>query len=224
MARLKFKQKQKKLSAKHVIDLRKLDPAVIKRKIQEFFDSDTAPAKITSVLLGLIAVPGILAVGLAVPNLFACCGNLAYKRRYQQKCRATIAYAKKAGYIEMVDKNSQQYYALTKKGNDKLYFQLLHNLKIDKSKKWDGKWRIVIFDIPNKYNRARDFLRDKLRDLQFVQMQKSVYMCPWECFKEIDILRKAFRVQKYVSLITAVDIENVPFWKVKFELQPDGKK
>ena len=39
---------------------------------------------------------------------------------------------------------------------------------------WDKKWRIVIFDIPEKHKGAREALRIKLSELGFIQFQKSV--------------------------------------------------
>ena len=108
----------------------------------------------------------------------------------------------------MVDKNSQQYYALTKKGNDKLYFQLLHNLKIDKSKKWDGKWRIVIFDIPETKKIMRNFFREKLQWLGFKQLQESVWISPYNIADEVEELIEFCDAGNYVHYILVEEIDS----------------
>ena len=49
-------------------------------------------------------------------------------------------------------------------------------LKIDKPKIWDKKWRIVVFDIPEKQRGARDSLRTYLKKLDFYELQKSIFI------------------------------------------------
>src|SRR3989344_4076427 len=49
----------------------------------------------------------------------------------------------------------------------------------NKSKKWDGKWRIIIFDIPQELHRERNILRRRLRSMGFYMLQKSVFIFPY---------------------------------------------
>src|SRR3990167_2211250 len=64
--------------------------------------------------------------------------------------------------------------------------------------KWDKKWRVVIFDIPEKSRMARDALRRKLKELEFRELQKSVFVHPYECKKEIDFIIEFFNLRHYV--------------------------
>jgi len=78
-------------------------------------------------------------------------------------------------------------------------------LKIAKPKKWDGKWRVFIFDIPSYpkiYNKAREALRDKIKTLGFFQLQKSVWVYPYECEDEILFLAEIYNVQKFIEILT----------------------
>ena len=211
-----------KRQTKFAFDIKKIEPEVIKKKIEQFLESDKSIAKLTSIFLGFVAVAGIMSVALAAPNLFKCYGPVDNKRKYKKRCNATIYYAKKRGYINKVEKGDESYYTLTQKGKNVLYFEVLKNLQITKPEQWDQRWRIVIFDIPNQYNKARDFLRDKLKQLRFKQVQKSVFICPWPCLKEIDLLRKAFSVKKYVTLIVAESIEGEKQWLKFFSLNSKG--
>ena len=88
---------------------------------------------------------------------------------------------------------------ITKKGISHVKFLDLENLTIDKPHKWDGKWRIVFFDIPEKKRKARNALREKLRDLGFCEMQKSVFVLPYECQDEINFVVNVFNIKPYVQ-------------------------
>ena len=56
----------------------------------------------------------------------------------------------------------------------------------------DGEWRIVIFDIPEKFKKAREALRMKLKELGFLELQKSVFIFPYECEDEINFIVEVF--------------------------------
>ncbi|MBU4299094.1 hypothetical protein KJ636_03570, partial [Patescibacteria group bacterium] len=66
---------------------------------------------------------------------------------------------------------------LTEKGKMKALTYHFQEMKI-KKENWDGKWRIVVFDIPEKLRWGRDALRDKLKELNFYEFQKSVFVFP----------------------------------------------
>ncbi|MBI4008672.1 transcriptional regulator PaaX, partial [Candidatus Roizmanbacteria bacterium] len=51
--------------------------------------------------------------------------------------------------------------------------------------KWDGKWRIVIFDIPEVNKRIRQVLRETLKVLEFWPLQKSVWISKKNYTKEL---------------------------------------
>ena len=61
-------------------------------------------------------------------------------------------------------------------------------MRINKPKKWDRKWRIILFDIPEKIRKARDVFRYHLNQLGFYEFQKSVFVHPYNCKDEIDYL------------------------------------
>ena len=84
----------------------------------------------------------------------------------------------------------------------------LDHLEVARPKKWDGKWRIVLFDIPEKNKKAREALREKLRDLGFKEYQKSVFVHPYPCEDEIAFLREVFEIKKHVRLGTLDKIDD----------------
>lgn len=91
-------------------------------------------------------------------------------------------------------------------------------MEIAKPAKWDKLWRLVIFDIPEKKKRAREALRRKLRELGFYQLQKSVFVFPFECGNEMDFIIEFFELRQHVRLITATHITNEAELKLHFNL------
>ena len=89
----------------------------------------------------------------------------------------------KVGYIEKVVKGAEVYLRLTGEGKEKIIrdFPLLEFQK----KRWDRKWRIVLFDIAELDRRKRDMLRNKLKELGFGMFQQSVYISPHNFTKDL---------------------------------------
>lgn len=98
-------------------------------------------------------------------------------------------------------------FVLTKKGELKAMSYNIQNIKIRKEK-WDRKWRVVSFDIPEKNKKARDTLRWKLKQLGFYELQKSVFIFPYPCENEMDFIIEFFNLRKYVRFGVLESIDN----------------
>lgn len=94
---------------------------------------------------------------------------------------------------------------LSERGKRKLDSIRVEELKLKKSRKWDGKWRIIIFDIPK--DRLREKFRLKLREFSFYKFQQSVWIYPFKCEGEIVLLRKLLRIDPYVKIIVTQELE-----------------
>ncbi|MBI3070024.1 MAG: CRISPR-associated endonuclease Cas2 [Candidatus Levybacteria bacterium] len=82
----------------------------------------------------------------------------------------------KTGYIEKIIKNNKAYFRLTSVGKERIKRDF--PLFILQKEKWDGKWRVVVFDIEETNRNARDIFREKLKELGFGMLQKSVFITP----------------------------------------------
>lgn len=71
------------------------------------------------------------------------------------------------------------------------------NLSIQRPEVWDQKWRMVIFDIPEKKKLAREALRSKLKDLGFIKLQDSIWITPFPCENEIKLIKLVFNLSDY---------------------------
>lgn len=107
---------------------------------------------------------------------------------------------------------------LSKEGKEKALTYNLWNMKINNSGKWDGNWRVVLFDIPEYMKKVRDSMRLHLKNLGFFEFQKSVFVCPFLCSDEIEYIVEFYNIQKYVRLITAHEIDNELHLKKHFNL------
>lgn len=181
----------------------------MKQKIEYFlYEDDSFKVTASKFLLGLLAMGPILIAGAAMPGLLSSAGKVKKSKKYS-KSQFQNAYRnlKNRKLIEIVEeKNDKFRVRLTKEGKEKIKEFCFETLKIEKPGKWDGKWRILIFDIPSKpkiYNNAREALRRKIKELGFHQLQKSVWVHPYPCEDEILLIAEIYRVQNYIEVITA---------------------
>jgi len=92
-------------------------------------------------------------------------------------------------------------------------------LELKKRKKsWDKRWFLVAFDVPEKEKNKRNYLRNFLRQIGFYQYQKSLYAYPYECEKEIELIKKIVEGGKYINYIIAERLEKEPELKIFFKL------
>lgn len=107
---------------------------------------------------------------------------------------------------------------LTEKGKRRALRYKIDEIEIKRPARWDGKWRIVIFDVPEKKKRAREALRMKLKELGFKELQKSVFIHPFECKDEVDFIVEVFEMRRYVRLIRSDFLTNDEKLKLRFKL------
>lgn len=121
------------------------------------------------------------------------------------------------GYIVKRKKNNNSFFHLTPKGKLRIlkYLQL-ERLKI---KKWDGRWRVIIFDLPESIKKWREYLRNELKGLGFYPLQESVYVTPYPVTGELDILLKEWNLRKYFRYLTVSEIDDEDELKEIFNLK-----
>ena len=108
---------------------------------------------------------------------------------------------------------------LNENGKQKALRFNIDKLEIKKPIKWDGKWRIIMFDIPEKLRGLRDSLRSHFREIGLIELQKSVFVFPYPCSKEIEFILEFYNARKYVRFILAEKVDNNIHLKNKFSLK-----
>lgn len=176
--------------------------------------------EITKEILLTIGAVGFVFVLITCPGIGYLFKDSFRKKRYPEKnFKQSLRKLKKEQLILIEKKGKQTVIKLSEKGKRKLLRYKLEELKINKYKKWDGWWRIVVFDIPEKKRLARDALRRKLRELNFYKLQKSIFVYPYDCKEVIDFIKILFEIDPYVNLILAKSIENEQKIKKFFKLK-----
>ncbi|MFH1656884.1 MAG: hypothetical protein ABH919_00215 [bacterium] len=162
------------------------------------------------VLEGLLAI-GAICVAASSPYFALQAPKIIFrelkKKKYLQEknnqFNNAFYYMRRKGYLDIQEKNKQIYISLTADGRKKADKYTIDNLEIQKQKHWDGKYRIIIFDIPDATRVKREAFRGKLKELGFHQLQKSVWVHLYDCQKEIKFLRDFFGLtSKELRLIT----------------------
>ena len=138
--------------------------------------------------------------------------EVRYKIKNWQKEKAfhrSFYYLMRQRLISVEYQGKQMHITLTKEGKKLAGKYQIDDLAIQKPKKWDGHWRILIFDIPDKHKIKREALRGKLKELGLFQLQKSVWVSPYNFQNEVEILRNFFSFSRdEMQVVLAYAIEN----------------
>ena len=131
--------------------------------------------------------------------------NQYKSQKSKQRFSQLIYRLKRNGYIEIKNLKQNKGVVLTKKGTEKI---LKAKLKIKtKQKRSDRKWQMIIFDIPEEKRYLRDLLRDNLRLLGYRILQQSIWVCPYNVFKETESFLRKYSIDPYVKLFLIEEIE-----------------
>jgi CRISPR-associated endonuclease Cas2 len=144
-----------------------------------------------------VTVGSILSQGRATPKLLR-----GFIRFGASRLKQALREQKIGGFIEYDEEDERSRIILTEKGfvrSTKWTLQNIFNVK------WDHFWRLILFDIPEK-KRMRAKFRRLLKTIGCYRLQKSVYVYPHDCKKEILRLAASCRVSANVDIITVPNL------------------
>lgn len=183
-----------------------------------------AKIKITKLILRRLLIAGTIFIAAQSPYFW----RQFYKRLFsgklindikKQRLENSFYYLLKKGLIKIERKNKQVYISLTNDGEILAGKYQINGLYIKPQKKWDGRWRVIIFDIPEEMRIKREALRGRLKELGFYYLQKSVWICPYPCWREIKLLRDFFRLSmENILVLEVLKIENNKFLREIFKV------
>lgn len=123
------------------------------------------------------------------------------KKVLGEKVAHALANLNRYGYLEIVEKENQKAIRLTNKGKLKIWRPRI-------KKEWDGRWRIVCFDIEEERKGARDSFRNYLKRLGFRQMQKSLWICPYDISEQVEELIDLLHLETNIDYFIADAVTN----------------
>ena len=184
--------------------------------IENRFRKRKSKDDINKAILTSVKIAGLLAVAVMAPNAIQCLesfGLIPGKRQKEIMLRSKDRLIKNGllkyrnGFIE-----------LTEKGQATLDLLEMRDWKIDVPKKWDGRWRMLIFDIPERKRSSRTKVRSTLSSIGFMRLQDSVWIYPYDCEDLASLLKVDFKVGKDLLYIIADSLENDKNFRKSFGL------
>ncbi|MDP2788624.1 MAG: hypothetical protein Q8O46_01025 [bacterium] len=120
---------------------------------------------------------------------------------------------------EKYNKDGTTTLVLSENGKQKALRFNIDKIEIKKPARWDKKWRIVMFDVPERIRKLRDSLRLHFKEIGLIEFQKSVFVFPYPCSKEVEFILEFYNARKYVRFILAEKIDNHLHLMKKFNLR-----
>ena len=170
-------------------------------------------------ILGIGAVLGVIAITAIAPNALRIINKAKWakktyrslgskKQDQRKKITSSFYYLKRQGMIELKEKDGNYLMKLTEKGRKRVQKMSLRALKINRPKKWDGFWWMVIADIPIELRSQAHSFRNKLKQLGLFTLQRSVWVYPFDPRNEIAFIAALNGLDRYITTFKASDLES----------------
>lgn len=173
-------------------------------------------ADIQKIVLGTVAAAGVISVALIAPGVLGAMKKLGLmpKRRQEDIIRRSQARLVERGLLVWEGRRLR----LTQKGEIKLRIFEAKHFDFQKPRRWDKRWRVLIFDIPESRKGLREKVRNTLRSVGFVRLQDSVWIYPYPCEDLITLLKADFKVGKDMLYMIVDTLESDHKLRARFGL------
>jgi CRISPR-associated endonuclease Cas2 len=175
--------------------------------------------RIGEALLMTVAAAGIISIAVLAPNAMQILKPFLKDKKYSRTkaVERNIDSLIRSGLLtRSINKKGEVTVSLTKRG--KWESLLRGKLQDENKQKWDGVWRVVIFDVPNEKRKMRNELRRGIRMFGFHQLQKSVWVYPYQCDEFVRLVKEHLGVTSDVLIMEVQSIENDKELKKHFEI------
>jgi len=167
--------------------------------------------KIQKAILLSVAAAGLLSVAAMAPNalqMLAMFDRRLIKagRRYNlNRSLDRLLYNELVHFEENKD---GKFLRLTPRGEKEVTKYKLLEAVLNKPRKWDKKWRVLIFDIKEMKRGIRDNLRRTLKAVGFHKLQQSVWVYPYDCEDFMTLLKLDLKIGKSMLYMIVDKLEN----------------
>lgn len=176
---------------------------------------------VAEAILLSVALVGVVSIFAMFPGATSIIAPFIKKKKRhprKQVVEKSVESLRKAGLIKQtLGKDGTFHIELTNKGKWQAFLRARsHDTH---TKKWDGVWRIVIFDVPVKKDKLRNELRSAMLMYGFKMLQRSVWVYPYPCDDFIEILKSHLGVSNDVLYMKVSYIENDSHLRSEFNLR-----
>ena len=174
--------------------------------------------EISEIILSALLVVGVIAVAVTMPNAVQLFKYFTPRNASERaRIKQSVYRLERAGFVKRKD-GKGGVFMLTEKGREKAMRYAIAQMSIASQKTWDKKWRLVMFDVPENKKQARRAINFALKRLGCVQYQKSVFVTPFPCEKEIDFVGECFGVRDNIRIIVASEVEKSDLLQKTFKV------
>ena len=122
------------------------------------------------------------------------------------KFNQLIYYLKRKNYIKVVSpEGGKTAIMLTKEGLGRA-LRASFKMESDHNKRKDGKWIMLIFDIPQTNKKARNLMTSILHNLKYKMFQQSVWVTPCDVSEKTEKFLQFYFLDKFVKIFLIEEI------------------
>jgi len=170
-------------------------------------------------VLSTLGIAGTLAVVVIAPKAVSLFAHSIISPQYERRTKSALLRLSEKGLVEFSEVRGNRYARLTKRGEEVFALeQEKRSLQSTTKKRWDGQWRMVIFDIPESRRLVRVHLRSVMQEVGFYKLQNSVWVFPYDCEELIALLKVELKTGKDVLYAVVSVIENDKAIRAHFKL------
>lgn len=115
----------------------------------------------------------------------------------------TISRLKVRGYLQEDDAGIR----LTARGIERAQSYELEGLSIPRQEPWDGRWRLILWDIPEAQRPVRDQLRYLFTKLGLYQVRRSMWVTPYPCREQVEYLKSTLDLEANLLFLEATYLD-----------------
>ncbi|MEK7096128.1 MAG: hypothetical protein AAB896_02450 [Patescibacteria group bacterium] len=166
--------------------------------------------------LRIIGSAGFSGQSITAPSASRGLAHLLRKSPSKQINYSRLLYdLKRQGLVDVANQAGRVRYTITPAGAYRLQALALDEIRILSPRTWDKKWRLVAFDVPVKQSRQRQEFVARLHALNFFMLQRSLWIHPFPCFKEVEKIASHYNVLRHCSLMEIAQTDEASARKLR---------
>lgn len=126
-----------------------------------------------------------------------------------------VYHLRRKGWVDILENSNERFIKLTKNGELEA---LLAKARLPRRGRWDGKWRVVVFDIPEYVSPRRDLFRRLLKKNGFIRLQASVFISPYSLNREALAYLRETGLINYIRIMKVEEMDSDTDLRKKFNL------
>lgn len=181
--------------------------------------ADHQRGELSKNILRLVGAGVVIGSAVVAPNALQLVDYFNPKGRAEKnRVWKALKYLEERGRVRFEETETATIVHLTTQGKVALTEIMVWELTITEPSRWDGKWRLVMFDFPIGQEKTRKLFRAKLEDFGFQMYQKSVFLYPHDCREEVSVLVRWCEAEDYVRFVVVEELHGMREYAKKFDL------